>query len=339
MHYFRSLHLPPDDAAYFALLATGDCDGGEDSDGMDAASTAPKKAQDQTKKTLDQFPKFPVIPRPTGDKLDSEANRVTDFVLHVDEFAALNAGSLNHATLGRFAMERLYTFNASIVTELGEGVSIATPPWTDLRNRLLRHYWSPVLAVQGLHRFLAYCQPANTTFINYVRVLTVKYCHFRALLPTDAMFPHLSPLTLAIWALARIHPAYVDRYQRVYNEQGEDIIATFKIMLRNETIPREDSRPVATSSDSATSPEAPKEGRLRAPPTPVGWTRRSAAIVAEALAGKCRRCALSGHAAKDCTAAVSCDHASSVDCGAYTTVKPHTTAGCPLTPPTGWTKP
>ena len=179
---------------------------------MDAVSTAPKKAQDQTKKTLDQFPKFPGIPRPSGDKLDSEASRVTDFVIYVDEFAAIFAGSLNHATLGRFAMERLYTFNASIASELGEGVSIATPTWTTLRNIILRHYWSPVLAVQGLQRFLAYSQPANTSFINFVRVLTVKYCHFRALLPTDAMLPHLPPLTLAIWALARIHPTYVDRY-------------------------------------------------------------------------------------------------------------------------------
>ncbi len=81
-----------------------------------------------------------MILRPSGDKLDSEACRVTDFVLHVDEFAALFASSLNHATLGRFAMERLYTFNASIATELGEGVSIATPPWTSLRDIVLRHY-------------------------------------------------------------------------------------------------------------------------------------------------------------------------------------------------------
>jgi hypothetical protein len=273
---------------------------------------------------------------------------MADFVLDVDEFAALFAGSVNHATVGRFALERLYKFNVAIALELGEGMSIAASHWEDLRHRLLRYYWSPVLAVQALQKFLTFSHPGNTSFVNFMRLLIVKYCHFRALLPTDAMIPHLTPIALASWALAKLHPGHHDRYHRTYMEQDADIIATFKLLLHNESIPRTEHRdapgpgrvtaPGASEKPPPTT-EAEKSGRLRPPPAPAGWTKRSAATVAAALTGRCRRCAEEGHSAIDCTAPVTCDHATSVDCGAYGTYKTHCTAGCPLTPPSGWTKP
>ena len=171
----------------------------------------PVDSGDQQKKTVGTYPTFPTIPLTTAKTAPEEA-RLAEFAYTVDEFALQHAGSLSDVTIGRFASDRVFSYNPSLMMELGGG---AQKTWTVLRGLILAHAWSHTLVVHALSRFLSYNHSGGTTFKDFVRELVRRYLFFRSVLVTNEMFPHLSGYAIILIALLKIHDNMLPVYVRL----------------------------------------------------------------------------------------------------------------------------